>query len=184
MSRINWPKSRYLVLPGGVPRYKKQYHTTTVLKDTKKSDRASKSVWGASEINVGNDYKPGGTAMVAFGKTAKRVFKQGIDDLGRWSWMAFEGVDNKVILIMSIYQCCKNQTNHKERRLITNKKQCYQKGIEMIMIQEETSTKICVNFCDDLKRRQSKRYYQYWSAIGMKNVWDAQTQRNCVMNLA
>ena len=33
------------------------------------------------------------------------------DDLGRWSWMAFEGKDNKEILIMSIYQCCKNQIN-------------------------------------------------------------------------
>ena len=65
--------------------------------DTKKSDRASKSVWGASEINIGNDYKPGGTAMVAFGKTARRVIQQSFDDLDRWSWMAFEGEDNKVI---------------------------------------------------------------------------------------
>ena len=29
-------------------------------------NRASTLVWGANEINVGNDYKPGGTAMVAF----------------------------------------------------------------------------------------------------------------------
>ena len=55
------------------------------LKDTKKSDPTSKSVWGSSTVNVGNDYKPGGTAIVAFGKTARRVIKQGIDDLGRWS---------------------------------------------------------------------------------------------------
>ena len=81
------------------------------LRDTKKSDPASKSVWGSSAINVGNEYKPGGTAIVAFGKTARRVIKQGIDDLGRWSWMAFEGADNKVILVMSIYQCCRNPTN-------------------------------------------------------------------------
>ena len=55
------------------------------LTDTKKSDKASKLVWGASGINVGNDYEPGGTAMVAFGKTARRVIQQGTDDLGRWS---------------------------------------------------------------------------------------------------
>ena len=79
--------------------------------DTKKSDKESKSVWGASEINIGNDYKPGGTAMAAFGKIIRRVIQQGIDDLGRWSWIAFKGEDNKVILIMSIYQCCKNPTN-------------------------------------------------------------------------
>ena len=68
-------------------------------------------MWGASEINVGSYYKPGGTAVVAFRKVTRRVIKQVIGDLGRWSWMAFEGGDNKVILIMSIYQCCKNPTN-------------------------------------------------------------------------
>ena len=48
-------------------------------------DKASKSVLRAGEINVGNDYKPGSTAMVAFGKTVRvrRVIQQGIDDLGR-----------------------------------------------------------------------------------------------------
>ena len=55
------------------------------LRDTKKRDKASKLVWGVSEINVGNEYKPSGTAMVAFGKTARKVIKQGIDDLGWWS---------------------------------------------------------------------------------------------------
>ena len=49
--------------------------------------------------------------MVASGKTSRRKIQQGIDDLGRWSWMVFKGEDNKVILIMSIYQCCKNPTN-------------------------------------------------------------------------
>ena len=34
-----------------------------------------------------------------------------IDNLERWSWMAFEGEGNIMILIMSIYQCCKNPTN-------------------------------------------------------------------------
>ena len=68
-------------------------------------------MWGASTIDVGSEYKPGGTGIVAFGKTARRVIQQGMDTLGRWSWMAFEGEDNKVILVMSIYQSCKNPTN-------------------------------------------------------------------------
>ena len=46
--------------------------------------------------------------MVAFRKTTRKVIQQGIDDLGRWSWMTFKGEEHKVILIMSIYQCCKN----------------------------------------------------------------------------
>ena len=35
------------------------------LTETKKSDRASKSVWGSSTIDVGSEYKPGGTSIVA-----------------------------------------------------------------------------------------------------------------------
>ena len=81
------------------------------LTETKKSDRASKTVLGSSRIDVGSEYKPGGTSIVAFEKTARRVIEQGMDELGRWSWMAFEGEDNKVILVMSIHQCCKNPTN-------------------------------------------------------------------------
>ena len=68
-------------------------------------------MWDTSRINVGSEYKPDGTAVVAFRKTARMVIQQGIDDLGRWSWMAFEGEDNRVLLITSIYQCCKSLTN-------------------------------------------------------------------------
>ena len=73
------------------------------LKDTKSMDRASKSVWGARKINVESDYKPGGTGIVAFRKTTRKIIQQEFDELGRCSWMSFEGKDNKVILIMSIY---------------------------------------------------------------------------------
>ena len=64
---------------------------------------------------MGGDSKPGGTAVVAFGKTVRRVIKQGTDDLGRWTWMALEGADNTVILVMSIYQSCRNPTNPQGR---------------------------------------------------------------------
>ena len=67
-------------------------------------------MWGSNRIEVGIEYKPGCTGIIAFGKTARRVIQQGVDALGRWSWMAFEGEDKKVILVMSIYQCCKNPT--------------------------------------------------------------------------
>ena len=83
MPGINQPTSRYSMLPRSMSRYTKN---NTVLQrfltDTKKSDKASKSVRGASEFNVGNDYKPGGTAMVSFRKTERRVIQQEIDDLG------------------------------------------------------------------------------------------------------
>ena len=62
--------------------YRTKFHPTTILTDIKKSDRASKSIWSTSELNVGNYYKHGGMAMVYFGKTARRVIQQEIDDLG------------------------------------------------------------------------------------------------------
>ena len=58
-------------------------------------DRASKSVWRASKINVGSDYKPGGIGMVVFGQTRRRIQQQGCDGLGIWSWMSFEGETTK-----------------------------------------------------------------------------------------
>lgn len=57
------------------------------------------------------DYKPGGTKRITFGKTARRIIIQGFDDLGRWSWMAYEGEANIIVLTISIYQYCKQPTN-------------------------------------------------------------------------
>ena len=66
-------------------------------------DRSSKSVWGASKIDVGGNYKLGRTGMIAFGKTAQQIIEQGYDEMGWWSSIVFEGEENKVILITSIY---------------------------------------------------------------------------------
>ena len=46
-------------------------------------DQLSKSVWGASKSNVGGDYKPGGTGMIAFGKMAWRIINQGYNEMSR-----------------------------------------------------------------------------------------------------
>jgi hypothetical protein len=47
-------------------------------------DRHSKAIWGTSHVIVEGDYKPGGTALVTFGKIAGRVIESGSDPLGRW----------------------------------------------------------------------------------------------------
>ena len=74
-------------------------------------DKSAKSVWSASTWNVPTDYKPGGTGIITFGKTARRIINQGIDDLGRWSWMIYKREANIVVFVVSIYQCCKLPTN-------------------------------------------------------------------------
>ena len=74
-------------------------------------ERSVKAVWSASTCTVETEYKPGSTEIIAFGKTARIIIKQGFDDMGCYSWMAFEGETNKVVLIISIYQCCKQPIN-------------------------------------------------------------------------
>jgi exonuclease III len=78
---------------------------------TTRMDRHSKSIWGTSQVIVEGDYKPGGTALITFGKTARRVKERGSDPLGRWTYLILDGKGNKEVLIMNVYQCCKSPTN-------------------------------------------------------------------------
>ena len=80
---------------------------------TKAMDRQARSVWGTSQVVVDNKstFKPGGTAIVSMGKSAGRVKKSGIDAMGRWTYQLLDGKGGKDILIVSVYQCCKQPTN-------------------------------------------------------------------------
>jgi hypothetical protein len=88
-------------------------------------DKHSKAIWGTSQVIVEGDFKPGGTALVTFEKTAGRVKESGSDPLGRWTYQNLDGKGNKEVLVMNVYQCC------------TNKQLCYQKWINLIQTQEE-----------------------------------------------
>jgi hypothetical protein len=74
-------------------------------------DKHSRAIWGTSQVIVEGDYKPVGTALITFGKTAGRVKEHGSDPLGRWTYQILEGKGNKEVLIMNVYQCCKSPTN-------------------------------------------------------------------------
>ena len=78
---------------------------------TSKIDNHAKAVWGTSQVIVEGEYKPGGTALVTFGKTAGRVKESGTDPMGRWTYQILDGKGDKEILIMNVYQCCKSPTN-------------------------------------------------------------------------
>ena len=74
-------------------------------------DKKAKAVWNSSTKTSTNEYKAGGTSIVTFGNTAGRVKKHGEDKLGRWCWQILEGSKNRDIIVVSVYQCCKNPTN-------------------------------------------------------------------------
>jgi len=81
----------------------------------KSMDKQARSVWGTSQVIVENEsaFKPGGTAIVTMGRSAGRVKKSGIDTMGRWTYQLLDGKGGKDILIVSVYQCCKQPTNSK-----------------------------------------------------------------------
>jgi hypothetical protein len=53
-------------------------------------------------------FKPGGTASAALGKMVHRVVKTGRDDTGcgRWSYITFNGKENKHITVINTYRVC------------------------------------------------------------------------------
>jgi hypothetical protein len=74
-------------------------------------DQSARSTWGTSQLPSDSEYKPGGTAIISTGKTAGRVKQSGVDILGRWTYQLLDGQGDRDILLVSIYQCCKSQTN-------------------------------------------------------------------------
>jgi hypothetical protein len=77
--------------------------------------RQAMSVWGTSEVEVDNEsaYKLGGSGIITMGQTAGQVQKSGVDSMGRWTYQVLDGKGDKDILIVSVYQCCKQPTNSK-----------------------------------------------------------------------
>jgi hypothetical protein len=55
-----------------------------------------------------SSFKPGGTASAALGKMLHRVVKTGRDDTGcgRWSYIKFNGKENKHITVINTYRVC------------------------------------------------------------------------------
>jgi hypothetical protein len=78
-------------------------------------NRQARAVWGTSQVVVDNEsaFKPGGSVIVTMGRTAGRVKKAGVDSMGRWAYQVLDGKVGKDILIVSVYQCCKQPANSK-----------------------------------------------------------------------
>jgi hypothetical protein len=89
----------------------KQHQRQAFQEATTRMDRNSKAIWGTSQVIVEGNYKPGGTVLLTFGKTAGQVKECGSDPLGRWTYQILDGKGNKEVLIMNVYQCCRSPTN-------------------------------------------------------------------------
>ena len=74
-------------------------------------DQKAKAIWNSGTIPTESEFKPGGTSVITFGKTAGQVKEQGTDPLGRWTYQLLDGKGDTDILIIIVYQCCKQPTN-------------------------------------------------------------------------
>jgi hypothetical protein len=83
--------------------------------NTKWMNRYARAVGGTSQVVVENEsgFKPGGSVMVTIGQAAGRVKKSGVDSMGRWTYQVLDWKEGKDILIVSVYQYCKQPTNLK-----------------------------------------------------------------------
>ena len=54
-------------------------------------------------------YQPGGTAMIAQGRVAGRIWKRDADSLGRFTYMALQGRDDTGIIIFNVYRVCQKK---------------------------------------------------------------------------
>ena len=123
----------------------KRYLLKRIRDGVRKIDHSAKSTWSSSQLTSTNDFKPGGTGIVTFGKTATRILQSGRDDLGRWSWIILKAKGLHEILIITVYQCCKLPTNKQGNT-------AYHQQQILLSTQNRTDRNIRSNFYKDLRK--------------------------------
>lgn len=79
-------------------------------KTTSRMFTTSTATWTTSYTTSKSEFKPGGTGIISVGKVTSRVRSTGYNRMGRWSYQILEGKGKKKILIVRVYNCCKDET--------------------------------------------------------------------------
>ena len=66
----------------------------------------SRLTMSSSTIPSANDFKPGGTLMLAQGHVTGRITSSGEDDMGRWTYQRFACKNHRYLTVISAYQVC------------------------------------------------------------------------------
>jgi hypothetical protein len=61
---------------------------------------------GSSQIEMTNQFKPGGTLTLLQGKILVWLLAAGMDDMGQWTYQTFSGKNNCNVTIITAYQVC------------------------------------------------------------------------------
>lgn len=85
--------------------YRPRARCEQILRDTFGKVRL---ITSTSSVKSPSFYKPGGTCMAIVGDWTGRIMESGADDLGRWTWARISGINGHTILIVNVYNVCKN----------------------------------------------------------------------------
>ncbi len=66
----------------------------------------SRAVFSSSKVMSKNEFKPGGTSIIAQGNITGRVLETHSDDLGRWSSFTLSCKGDRNLTVISAYQPC------------------------------------------------------------------------------
>jgi hypothetical protein len=121
-----------------------------------------------------NNYKPGGTGLIALGDVVGRLEPKGKggDPLGRWSYLIFRRKNLPPLIIYSVYQVCQTPTNklgntayHQQRRALDQEgrssvhpRQAFINDLissVQFKQQQQYDVMICGDFNEDLEARRS-----------------------------
>ena len=63
-----------------------------------------------TEKKISKRYQPGGVACITTNKLAYKVVEKGEDAtlLGRWAWTRYQGKNNRMLRVATVYRPCKN----------------------------------------------------------------------------
>jgi hypothetical protein len=123
---------------------------------------------GSSPIEMMNQYKPGGTLTLSWGKISARLLSSGLGKIGWWTYQTFSGKQNWNIMTITAYQVCDKSITTQRTRYTAAAQQeslLYNNAARATLIPKNISVLIYINSYsnDDKKATRS-----FWRVTSMK----------------
>ena len=116
----------------------------------------SRIVLTTSEISFPTAYKPGGCLQIITNSTNGRVTTQGVDRLGRWTYVGLATKNKSIIFIITLYKPCKHNQN--SGPLTVYKQQwtmLRQQNIERLDPRQQFDNDL-INFIEQLQQKSNR----------------------------
>jgi len=128
-----------------------QYRVTSRMHETRTrilGATQTKLSMASTPITMRQQYKPGGTLMLANGSIMTRMIESGTDEMGRWSYQVFAGKLSRRVTVVTAYQVGGNSSIHS----LQGKRTARAQQASLLMQRNETEIDPRKHFCSDLKK--------------------------------